>query len=205
MGRRPRFGAARQMSLGGSERGVMRVDLAGAGPRRIWRFVLGAALAAATAAHATPLAPEPRKPIDPNRYLGRWYEIARVPNTLQERCEGATSDWSKAGGDQYNVVQTCHIGAPNGPAKVWRGAGRLIAPSKIRIGFFGGFVHQDYWVIDRDEDYNWSIMGTPNPRYVWIFSRRAVLTPAQKAALVARAKSLGYDTANLVYDEQAGS
>jgi apolipoprotein D and lipocalin family protein len=182
----------------------MSFGVFGARASRVRRWVLGLALVAATAAQATPLAPEPRKPIDPNRYLGRWYEIARVPNALQDRCEGATSDWSRGHGDQYDVVQTCHIDSPSGPTKIWRGAGKLIAPSKIRIGFFGGFVHQDYWVIDRSDDYSWSIMGTPNPRYVWIFSRRAVLSPAQKADLVARAHALGYDTAQLVFDEQAG-
>jgi apolipoprotein D and lipocalin family protein len=169
------------------------------------RLVIGLALFTATAVQATPLAPEPRKPIDPERYLGRWYEIARVPNALQDRCEGATSDWSKARDGQYDVVQTCHIGSPSGPAKVWKGAAHMIAPSKIRIGFFGGFVHQDYWVIDRGDDYSWSIMGTPDPRYVWIMSRRAVLSPQQKAALVARTRALGYDTAALVYDQQSPS
>jgi apolipoprotein D and lipocalin family protein len=165
-------------------------------------WVLGLALLAATATQASPLAPEPRKPIDPNRYLGRWYEIARVPNSLQERCQGATSDWSKGSGDQYNVVQTCHIGSPNGPTKIWRGAGRMIAPAKIRIGFFAGLVKKDYWVVDRSDDYSWSIMGMADPKYVWIMSRRAVLTETQRATLVARVRSLGYDTGKLVYDEQ---
>jgi apolipoprotein D and lipocalin family protein len=166
------------------------------------RFVLGFALLAATAAHASPLAPEPRKPIDPNRYMGRWYEIARIPNVLQDRCEGATSDWTKRDDNQYGVIQTCHIGSPTGPAKTWRGAARLIAPSKIRIGFLGGLMHQEYWVIDRDDSYSWSIMGTPDPKYVWIFSRQPVLSEAQKQALVARARALGYDTSRLVYDRQ---
>lgn len=183
----------------------MRALWTGAAARRVRCLALGFALLATAAAQASPLAPEPIKPIDPDRYLGRWYEIARVPNTLQNGCEGATSDWTKTGAAQYAVVQTCHIGSPAGPAKVWRGSGRLIAPSKIRIGFFGGFIHQDYWVIDRDDAYTWSIMGTPDPRYVWIMSRRAVLSDAERAALVDRARALGYDTGKLVYDEQAGA
>lgn len=180
----------------------MSVEFGGARAPVVRRLVLGLALFAATAAQATPTAPEPRKGIDPERYMGRWYEIARVPNALQDRCEGATSDWSKGSNGQYTVVQTCHIGSPGGPTKVWRGAARLIAPSKIRIGFFGGIVHQDYWVVDRSDDYSWSIMGTPNPRYVWIMSRQAVLSPIQRAALVARARALGYNTSDLVFDEQ---
>jgi apolipoprotein D and lipocalin family protein len=181
----------------------MRVPALGA--TRLRRLVIGLALIAASAAQASIVAPEPRKPIDPNRYLGRWYEIAREPNALQDRCEGATSDWTKAGDDQYDVVQTCHVGSPSGPTKVWRGAGRMIAPSKIRIGFFGGIVHQDYWILDRSDDYSWSILSTPNARYVWIFSRQAVLNPVQRAALVARTRALGYDTGAFIYDQQTGT
>jgi apolipoprotein D and lipocalin family protein len=81
----------------------------------------------------------------------------------------------------------------------------MVAPSKIRIGFFAGLVHQDYWVIDRSDDYSWSIMGTPDPRYVWIMSRRPVLSPQERAALVARTRALGYGSVQLVFDQQLPS
>jgi apolipoprotein D and lipocalin family protein len=182
----------------------MSVQFSNARGTRLRRLAFALVLFAATSAQAATTTPEPRKGIDPNRYLGRWYEIARIPNKLQDRCEGATSDWTKGSDGQYDVVQTCRIGSPGGPSKVWRGAGRIIASnnSKIRIGFFGGFIHQDYWIVDRSDDYSWSIMGTPNPKYVWIMSRRAVLTEGQKAVLVARARALGYDTTSLVFDQQ---
>jgi apolipoprotein D and lipocalin family protein len=182
----------------------MSVKFPGVSAPSLRRVVLGLALLAATAVQASTVTPEPRRGIDPDRYLGRWYEIARYPNMIQDKCEAPTSDWTKGSNGQYDVVQTCHIGSPSGPAKVWRGAGRIIAAnnSKIRIGFFGGFVHQDYWIVDRSDDYSWCIMGTPNPRFVWIMSRRAVLSDSQRAALVARARALGYDTSNLVFDRQ---
>jgi apolipoprotein D and lipocalin family protein len=166
------------------------------------RLALGLVLLAASAAQAAPTGHEPRKPIDPDRYLGRWYEIARVPNKLQTNCEGATSDWSKTPDGQYAVVQTCRIGSPGGPTKVWKGAGHMIAPAKIRIAFFLGMVQKDYWILDRSDDYSWSIMGMADPKYVWIMSRRAVLNEGQKAALVAHARALGYDPGHLVFDQQ---
>ena len=180
----------------------MSMQFGGGRGARLRQWVLGLGLAVATAAHASPTSPEPRKPIDPNRYLGRWYEIARIPNKLQENCQGATSDWTRGSSGQYNVIQTCRIGSPGGPTKTWKGSGHMIAPAKIRIGFFAGLVQKDYWIMDRSEDYTWSIMGMADPKYVWIMSRRPVLNPSQKAALVAHAQSLGYDTARLVFDEQ---
>jgi len=144
------------------------------------------------------------KPIDPQRYLGRWYEVARVPNSFQKNCEAATSDWSKKSDGQYDVVQTCHAGSPSGPAQIWRGAGRVLdeATAKIRIGFFGGFIKQDYVVVDRGDDYSWCILSTAKPKFVWIMSRRPVLDGTQKSNLVARARQLGLNLSGLVYDKQ---
>jgi apolipoprotein D and lipocalin family protein len=152
-----------------------------------------------------PPAPEPTKTIDPRLYSGRWYEIARLPNKIQQNCQAPTSDWSKQSDGGYSLVQTCRVGSPSGPTKTWRAGAKIIDPSrnaKVRVGFFGGFIHQDYWIVDRGDDNSWCIMSTPTSKFVWIMSRRAVMSNAEKAALAARAHSLGYDTAKLIYDEQ---
>jgi apolipoprotein D and lipocalin family protein len=142
--------------------------------------------------------------IDPEHYLGRWYEIARLPNRFQENCSAATSDWTRQSNGQFDVVQTCHIGTPTGPAKIWRGAGRVVDPSTsvIRIGFFGGFLHMDYRILDRADDYSWCILTNGNPKFVWIMSKRPNMPPAQKTVIVARAKRLGFNISALIYDEQ---
>lgn len=160
--------------------------------------VAGAALASA------PTSPEPCKTVDPAHYVGRWYEIARLPNKLQADCDAPTSDWTPAGAGSFAVVQTCHQGSPTGPAKIWRAAGRILnaGATKIRIGFLGGLIHQDYWIVDRGDDYSWCIMSTPNPKYVWIMSKRPSISPAERAALIQRAHALGYDTTRLVFDDQ---
>jgi apolipoprotein D and lipocalin family protein len=151
-------------------------------------------------------APAPTsKPVDPKRYAGRWYEVARLPNKIQSNCEAATSDWSRESDGDFQVVQTCHIGSATGSPKVWRGSGRIVDDtnnSKIRIGFFGGLVQMDYWVLDRGDDYSWCMLSTPNPRWFWIMSRRPTLSPDEKAALVARARALGFDVSKLVFDSQ---
>jgi apolipoprotein D and lipocalin family protein len=157
------------------------------------------------AAPPAPPAPEPTKSVDPKLYSGRWYEIARLPNRPQQDCQAPTSDWSKQSDGGYSLVQTCRVGSPSGPAKTWRAGAKIIDQSrnaKVRVGFFGGFIHQDYWIVDRGDDNSWCIMSTPTSKYVWIMSRHPLMPSAEKAALAARAQSLGYDTARLIYDEQ---
>ena len=51
--------------------------------------------------------PEPSKPVDPHRYIGRWYEIARLPNMLQKDCVEPTSEWTSFGGDEVDAVVEC--------------------------------------------------------------------------------------------------
>ena len=165
---------------------------------------LGLAAAIVSAAWATTLPPQPAKTLDTNRFVGRWYEVARMPNKIQSDCATSLADWAHDGDNAFKVVQTCHVDTPTGRAKVWRASGRITDPAtnaKFRMSFFGGLVSQDYWVLDRGDDYSWIILSTPSPKFLWIFSRRATIPTAQKSALVARARAMGYDVTSLIYDQ----
>ena len=145
------------------------------------------------------------KQVDPRRYTGRWYEVARLPNKIQSNCEAATSDWSREPDGAFAVVQTCHMGAVTGSTKTWRGSGHIVdevTNARFRIGFFGGLVQMDYWVLDLGDDYSWCMLSTPNPKFLWIMSRRPNLNADQKAALVSRARSMGFDVSKLIFDNQ---
>jgi apolipoprotein D and lipocalin family protein len=138
-------------------------------------------------------------------YSGRWYELARTPNALQKDCEGATSDFENFSGAAFEVVDTCHKGAPNGPAKVLRSTARMTPGSdnaRFRMAFFGGLIHQEYWILDRADDGAWAIMATPGGNYVWLLARAPVLPPAVMAAAMARIHRLGY--ARLMFPQQLG-
>jgi apolipoprotein D and lipocalin family protein len=166
---------------------------------------LTAALIASLCLIAAPAlgGPVPLKPVDPQRYAGRWYEIARLPNKIESDCANATSDWARQPDGGFDVVQTCHVATPGASDKTWRGSGRIVdgeGSSRFRIGFLGGLIQRDYLVLDRADDYSWCLLGMPNPKYMWIMARRPNLTPAEKAALVAHARDLGFDVSRLVFD-----
>jgi len=163
----------------------------------------GAALA--TSAPALAAAPQPVKAVAPNLFSGRWYEIARTPNMMQKDCQGSTSEFSGWSGGEFHVLQTCHEGAPQGPAKTYSAKARIIPASgnaKMKMMFFGGLVSQEYWILDHADDDAWAIMGTPGGKYVWLMSRRPVLDPATKAAALSRVHALGYDLSRLAFPQQ---
>lgn len=166
---------------------------------------LGAcALAAPTMAPAA--APKPLRPVSSDVYSGRWYEIARTPNTLQKDCEGATSDFLGWSDGAFTVVDTCHHGTPAGPAKVIRARAKIVSPqdnTRFRVSFFGGLVHQEYWILDHADDGGWAIMATPGGNYVWLLSRRPVLSASVRAAALARVAALGYAPSRLIFPAQA--
>ncbi len=144
--------------------------------------------------------PQPAKTVELERYLGKWYELARYENRFEKGCEGVTAEYARREDGLIQVVNTCRKGSVDGPVDVAEGKAKIVEGSggaKLKVSFFGPFYLGDYWVLDRAEDYSWSIVGEPSGRYLWILSREAALPAAQKASLFARAKALGYDTSLL--------
>jgi apolipoprotein D and lipocalin family protein len=162
------------------------------------------ALAAPLPAAALSEAPAPTKPVEVSRYTGRWYEIARIPNKLEEDCQGPTADYA-VDEDKVTVVQTCRRGSPTGPERVYHGAGRILDPgrnTKLRLTFFA-IISKEYWVLDHAADYGWAVIGDPSGKYLWLMARAAIPPPAERKAMIAAAGALGYDVARLEYPSQA--
>ncbi len=147
-------------------------------------------------------APEPQKAIDLQKYAGRWFEVARLHNQIENDCVDAEVNYTPDPDGGFKVVDIC-IRASAKP-KVYRPSMKVLDPgtnAKFRLTFFP-FVWKDYWVLDYAPDNSWIVLGEPTGKYLWLFSRTADLK-AHRDALVQRAKALGYDTAKLIYDKGA--
>ena len=146
-------------------------------------------------------APEPTKPIELQHYIGRWYEVARLHNKIEEDCVRAEVNYSPSPDGGFKVEDICVRPGGQKP-KIYHPSMKVMDPgtnAKFRLTFFP-FVWKDYWVLDYANDNSWVVLGEPTGKYLWLFSRTPDLQ-AHKAALVARAKSLGYDTSKLIYDK----
>lgn len=149
-----------------------------------------------------PSVPQPVKTVDVQRYLGRWYEIARYEQGFQKGCEGVTADYSLRRDGAINVVNRCR--KPDGRMDEARGRAKVVDPvtkAKLKVSFFGPF-YGDYWVLDHADDYSWSIVGEPSGRYLWILAREATPSHAEVDDLIQRAQRIGYDTSMLLRTKQ---
>jgi apolipoprotein D and lipocalin family protein len=147
-----------------------------------------------------PAVPEPLKPVDLPRYLGRWYEFARYDNRFERGCEGVTAEYSRRPDGAIGIVNTCRRGGLGGPLRASSGRARIVPGSgdtKLRVSFFGPVFLGRYWILDHDEDYSWSVVGEPSGKYLWILTREPAPDIAVQELLIARARALGYDTHRL--------
>lgn len=142
--------------------------------------------------------PEPAKPVELDRYLGQWYELARYDQRFQRGCNGTTANYSLRPDGVIRVVNRCRktdgrISEAEAKAKVVD----TRTNAKLKVSFFGPF-WGDYWVLDRADDYSWAIVGEGSGRYLWILSRTATPGEERYQDLVRRTAAMGYDTAPLI-------
>lgn len=168
------------------------------------------ALAALSACAKPPVNRDPSVPlttvtqVDLDRYLGRWYEIARFPNSFEENCEGVTAEYARREDGLIAVTNTCRKGDRDGPAKVANGRARVVdteSGAKLEVSFFGPF-WGDYWIIDLAEDYSLSLVGEPGGRYLWMLARTPEISEQTRSEAIATLKTLGYNTEVLYFTQQ---
>lgn len=143
--------------------------------------------------------------IEPQAYAGLWYEIARFPNAFEENCEGVTAEYTLRGDGRIIVRNTCREGAPGGEARVATGIARIVDPetnANLKVRFGLSPIEGDYWVLDRADDYSWSLVGEPRGRFLWILARTPEIDPARRADLIARLQARGYNTDALYWTQQ---
>jgi apolipoprotein D and lipocalin family protein len=164
-----------------------------------------------TRAHAVPDkgALETVPAVDLERYLGLWYEIARLPAWFQRKCESDTTATYTRTGQGIEVLNRCRTARGFDEA---RGIARIVdtqSNAKLEVSFFSllGWrpVWGDYWVIQLAGDYSWAVVGEPSRRYAWVLSREPQLPAGTLTAIMARLQQQGYDTRELLLTGHAGA
>ena len=167
---------------------------------RAFALLLPFAMACGHAA-AQPTEPRTVESVDLGRYTGRWFEVARIPNTFQSQCvRDVTATYDVQSDGTIAVVNRCRVGSGDVDEAV--GVVRIADPeprAQLEVRFaraflsFLPFVWGDYWVLGLDPDYRWAVVGTPDREYLWILARSPDLPDADYQAALSIAASQGFD------------
>lgn len=142
--------------------------------------------------------------VDLNRYIGKWYEIARFDHPFERGLQATTAEYAFRKDGKISVTNSGHVGSPQGKLKVAHGKAKLPNPNepgKLKVAFFLWF-YADYYILELDEEnYSYALIGSSTDKYLWILSRTPKRDYEVLHRLLKKAESLGYDTDKLILVE----
>ena len=145
------------------------------------------------------------------RYLGTWYEIARLPMRHEpEACTDVSANYTLKDNGNVRVHNRCRMaGAIEeavGEATVVDNDSARLAVSFLPKGLrWLPFTKGDYWVIQIAPDYSVSLVGSPDRRYLWLLSRTPHLDRTVQEHYLAAARLQGFDLSQLITTLHTGN
>lgn len=144
--------------------------------------------------------------VDLNKYLGKWYEIARFEAWFETDCVNVTAEYSQED-DFIKVVNTCHLKTLDGKLKSSTGRAWVVdkkTNAKLKVSFLPGYLcfldrlfSGDYWILKLDPNYEVVLVGEPSKKYLWILARTTVINHRIYEEYVNYARDLGFDVSKL--------
>jgi len=144
------------------------------------------------------------KQFDIEKYLGTWYEIARYPHSFEKDLVGVTASYSWREDGKIKVENKGFEKTLDGDLSIAIGKAKIPDkndPSKLKVSFFWIF-YGDYYVLELDDNYQWAVIGTGSPKYLWILSRTPIMDEGIYQILLEKIKNRGYDLKPLIKVEQ---
>jgi len=138
--------------------------------------------------------------IDVDRYLGKWYEIARLDHSFERGLSRVTAEYSMREKGGIRVVNRGY----DAVKKKWREAeGKAYfmgerGSGRLKVSFFGPF-YGGYNIIELDSAYSYALICGYSRDYLWILARTPTLDRKIKEKLVKKAKSLGFAVDELIF------
>lgn len=142
------------------------------------------------------------KPFNKEKYLGKWYEIARLDFKFERNLNNTTAHYSIRKDGKIKVDNKGF----NTKTKKWEqaiGKAKFVENEKIaklKVSFFGPF-YSGYNVIAIDTDYKYALIFGKNLKYMWILSRETTIPENIKNNYLQIAKDIGYNTNELIWVE----
>lgn len=161
-------------------------------------------LASTGCATRPPAGVEVVKNFELDRYLGKWYEIARFDHSFERGLSRVTAEYSVIDPETVRVLNKGYDEA-KGAWDSQEGRAKFVGAKDVgslKVSFFGPF-YGGYHILALDENYQYALVSGPNRNYLWILSRTPQLDQAIYDELVGIAAEYDFDTENLLLVDQS--
>jgi apolipoprotein D and lipocalin family protein len=144
----------------------------------------------------------PVEPFNKDKYLGKWYEIARMDFRFEKNLNNVTAEYSNNPDGTIKVVNQGYDYVKKEWKKAVGKAKFRESPSiaKLKVSFFGPF-YSSYNVIALDEEYKYALVAGKNLKYLWILARQPSIPDSIKREYLDIAKRIGFKTEELIWVE----
>lgn len=146
----------------------------------------------------------PVKSFELNRYLGKWYEIARLDHSFEEGLTHVTAHYSLDDDGNLTVINRGYDAEKSEWSEA-KGTAKFVGSPDVgflKVSFFGPF-YGSYIVFELDEDYQHAFVAGPNTDYLWLLSRQPTAPDALIQKFESQARTLGFPIDQLIYVDQA--
>ena len=147
----------------------------------------------------------PISAFDLTRYLGTWYEVARLDHSFERDMDNVIAEYLLRDDGMIDVINS---GWKDGKYKVADGKAKQPDPAEdpahLEVSFFL-FFYSDYNVMMIDDNYQVALVGSGNPKYLWILSRTPVVSDKVLDLVLEEASGRGYDIDNLIWVDQSAN
>lgn len=138
-----------------------------------------------------------------DRYLGKWYEVARLDHSFERGLEQVTAEYSLREDGDIRVINRGYNTAKQKQEEA-EGRAKFVGAQdvgQLKVSFFGPF-YGGYNIVELDPNYQYALIAGNDREYLWILSRTPQLDAAVQQRLVDKAKSLGFATDKLIFVKQ---
>jgi Bacterial lipocalin len=173
---------------------------------KLWHVVTGFTVIMALVACKSPTPPKGIKPVadfDASRYLGKWYEIARLDYYFERGLDHVTAEYSQ---NKDGTIRVVNRGYSAASMKWKESEGKAVftgtkSTAALKVSFFGPF-YAGYNVIAIDQDYQYALVSGQSRDYLWILSRTPDIPTDIKIKYLEIAREYGFPIHKLIWVKQ---
>ena len=143
------------------------------------------------------------KEFELDRYLGQWYEIARLDHSFERGLNNITAEYSLRDDGGVKVINS-GFSKEDGEWQQAEGKAFFVDETDkghLKVSFFGPF-YGSYIIFELDrENYQYAFVSGPNTSYLWLLARTPQVDEKVTEQFIRRSQQLGFDTSKLIYVE----